>query len=382
MNSDDNIEHFNDSDSVLKASDVEYSKNISMNCYGTDFEESYDAVKYLLDRDFIIDKVTFEFAKRNNENLLDIDYTYFHKAIKEIKKKNSSVSIEIEYDYYSICNYDEFVSMIESIKWYRNLILANNMSPVESLTFAYDICKTIKYSKSGEANDDAWNDNNVHFFVKTGNIRCLGYSKLLRELVSGIPGIKISYYGLYNYRDNELVGSHARNIVKLDDDDYNIHGIYFLDATWDSIAEIKKEIYGEDYDALSGYRYFLVPIHKYGNFFKGDTYPRLFYGKYNRGKEKYLTKKKLDSITKGNKKNSRLVKSSTIENDILPIIDDNMTMQEFYEYLNCERPDMDTLLDIILNVRLYEGYSENDLDGMLVNGLYSKKREKSIQLTK
>ena len=37
--------------------------------------------------------------------------------------------------------------------------------------------------------------------------------------------------------DVEDVG-HARNFVRIDDDKYNIHGLYAMDITWDSDKEI------------------------------------------------------------------------------------------------------------------------------------------------
>lgn len=48
-------------------------------------------------------------------------------------------------------------------------------------------------------------------------------------------GIESSDFGFEVY-DNAgvFIGGHARTILNLDDDKYNIHGIFISDATWDS----------------------------------------------------------------------------------------------------------------------------------------------------
>jgi len=56
---------------------------------------------------------------------------------------------------------------------------------------------------------------------------------------------------------NKNVG-HERNYIYLKDDKYNINGVFFLDATWDS---------KRNNEYLDNYRYFLKPF----NFFKAVT---------------------------------------------------------------------------------------------------------------
>ena len=256
--------------------------------------------------------------------------------------------------------------MIESLKWYRRLVLDNDLSPVERLAFAYDICKTFPYKSSGKN----INDNTLHLIIKTGNIVCLGYNRLLYELVFGIDGVKASefYTKIYHTDPKRTVG-HSRGIVKLDDDKYDIHGIYFFDITSDRINELYADYYGEQYGALSAYRHFLVPIHQYKRFFRNSTYPRMFRGKHNAYKEQFLTKRKLDKIVHSSKQNNRILNKKVIGPEILPIIPEDITVSEFYKYLNCKRPDVFDFMDIIINVRYCEGYDNDTLSEEIVFGI-------------
>ena len=72
---------------------------------------------------------------------------------------------------------------------------------------------------------------------------CVGYSKLLNELLDkvGIDANRISINVDTSYDDDfsieekevELAG-HERSIISIDDDKYNIHGLYMADPTWDN----------------------------------------------------------------------------------------------------------------------------------------------------
>ena len=153
------------------------------------FKDVYTIVKHLKDNGYYIVHIEFDITNRNNFGLIELDYRYLKNLVNISGKNNNNkyLTVDITYDKSCYTNYEDFISMIESIKWYRSLITDYELSPVEALTFAYDICKTIQYKQS-QCNYD---DNLVHLFVKTGNIVCEGYNRLLKEIVSGIDGIKI-----------------------------------------------------------------------------------------------------------------------------------------------------------------------------------------------
>ena len=358
-----------------------FGNHISIVLFKNNFEDLYNVIKYLINKNYIISSIEYSYDYKDDKSLLELDYTFLHKSMNAIKRNNSQATTEIYYDDFCKCDYEEFVSMIECIKWYRNIINEYMLSPIEKLTYAYDICKTIHYRQSGEKPEDISNDNKIHLYVKTGNIVCLGYNRLLKNILSGIDGIRFSDFSVdcYDY-NNEFVSRHSRGIVRIDDDKYGIHGIYVLDVTWDSVHEDYEEACGEEYDCFSSYRFFLVPIYRYGKYFRRNTYPRIFTSKNNYGKEKFLTKKKLDSLSKSQKLKKKMINKDHIDSDILPLLDENMSMHELYQCLNCDRPDIHTLLDIIYTVRFFMGYDFENIEGNLVFGIDKEEKNAAFIL--
>ena len=95
----------------------------------------------------------------------------------------------------------------------------------------------------------------------------------------------------------------------------------------------------------------------------------MFRGKHNAYKEQFLTKRKLDKIVHSSKQNNRILNKKVIGPEILPIIPEDITVSEFYKYLNCKRPDVFDFMDIIINVRYCEGYDNDTLSEEIVFGI-------------
>ena len=69
-------------------------------------------------------------------------------------------------------------------------------------------------------------------------IVCCGFARLLKDGLERV-GIPCQYITV-DVEDNDegkYVG-HARNLVKIDDDKYGIHGVYLADSTWDNMEEM------------------------------------------------------------------------------------------------------------------------------------------------
>ena len=144
------------------------------------------------------------------------------------------------------------------------------------------------------------------------------YSTFFKQLLFEL-GIEAQVIDV-TIKENERDEYHARNIVHVDDDKYNVHGDFVFDSTWDSYKELYKvrdkdgkesvkqqleetdEII-EKIDRLPLYRYFLVPARDYTTVFKSEDLPR------------------------------------ELKNEV-------------------EKPDLETFKQILSNVRLAEGYSK------------------------
>ena len=110
---------------------------------------------------------------------------------------------------------------------------------------------------------------------------CVGYAEFAKQLLNEV-GVKCISDSVTCIGENSEVEHHQRNFVRIDDDKYNIYGLYAMDITWDSdkdIAIIKDEEENEiviarptedqqnqiidKYDSLVLYRHFLIPMDTY-----------------------------------------------------------------------------------------------------------------------
>lgn len=269
------------------------------------------------------------------------DKKYYNRDFSSLKGLSSKTNLYVRYGNYDDAIYDEFIGLQETIKWTTQIINDTNLSPVEKLMFAFDFMKTFKYNESINEKADS---REPHRILETGNIVCAGYSRFLQEIVENLNiGIKIGYVSIdcYDKFDNHR-GGHARNIVKIDDDKYNIHGIFILDSTWDSV---KHDNIPLEYNALDLYRYFLIPANEYKNIFPYDTIPTLFKLHLNEELKDY--EKPLEDI-------------SLHQYAFERALQDTMEDEEIKKYLSAARPSLEQFKEMLYNVRLAEGYSREE----------------------
>ena len=155
--------------------------------------------------------------------------------------KNVTLLIENNDEYtYELNEYlteeDKLENLIKDIR-------KANLSPLEKYLAVYSIVKSFKPYKDN-LNDRA-ESRKLRNILKDGNtyIVCVGFANLLHDLLNrvGIANKYIhvdvddSYKDGYTKEEKKInhVG-HARNIVKIDDEKYDIHGIYLADSTWDN----------------------------------------------------------------------------------------------------------------------------------------------------
>ncbi len=284
-----------------------------------------------------------------------------------LKSIDRKYPLEILYNDSRSTNYDEFVNMRSTIDWYKQLISEKELSPIEIIAYCYDILKTWPYK---EDFDDKTRSRNIPAIVTDGKIVCAGYSNFLMQLLSefGIKSEKLSV----QTPTEDGAGSHARNIVRVDDDKYSIHGLYVFDTTWDSVkenlsivknpaTEEKKEEHVvaidpkdreivEHLDALTLYRYFLVPLEEYEQRFPGDTLPAI-YRSYRDG-----TLRENVALSKGATSNTVDEKISTITNLFSP----DEGYLTILKYIESPRPSLDCFKEIIKTVRERESYSKEE----------------------
>ena len=142
---------------------------------------------------------------------------------------------------------EEYLENETKINKIISTIQESDLSPYEKFIATYNKVKQLKEYKENKENPRA--SRSLKDILDNEYIVCVGFSELLTTLLErlNIQSIPITVntdtreMEKINQEEGSILGSHERNIVKIDDDKYNIHGIYLVDATWDN--DINYDIY-------------------------------------------------------------------------------------------------------------------------------------------
>ena len=205
-----------------------------------------------------------EYNYANEEEYLEKTFTFMEKL--DQLNKNFGFNIKIEkrstlkkflqkyhfknvyinhitndlYDY----PYQEYMEEEKILDSLVEPILKANLSPMERFIAVYNIVKNFKPYK--ENSNDVNQSRFLRYILHNDFMVCVGYAKLLECLLERV-GINANGIGVMtdvSYDEGfdqdkpeekpvDLRG-HARVIVSLDDDKYNIHGLFMSDPTWDN----------------------------------------------------------------------------------------------------------------------------------------------------
>lgn len=297
-----------------------------------------------------------------------------HQDIEQLEEVNATTNLNVNYrspdkTSYVTATCDEFINMRSTIDYYKSLIEGSNLSPIEQIAYVYDILKTMQYHENQE---DKNRSRNLHTIITDGNIVCQGYASFAKQLLSEL-GIKCVNVGVTCLRENKDPDFHARNFVRVDDDKYNIHGIFSLDVTWDSDKDVALiEENGEkiiiqhpeltdkvlhQYDSLVLYRHFLTPMSDYESRYPEEL-PATLYTTYKQGKVAELVEEsKLVSVGK--------LKTADSNNSValpqhMELFEPNEDEYIVQTYLEAPKPSLETFKEILSTVRKAEGYTERE----------------------
>ena len=304
--------------------------------------------------------------------------TKIHKIILKCQNKSyenayylNSIAkkypLEINYGDLHNCSLEEFLAMRETLDYFNELVQANNLSQAEILMYAYDIMKTFRYKENEEEKDKS---RYLHHIVMTDYIVCVGYAKFMEQILKE-NNMKIIEVGVTCDLGNGEYGGHARNLVYLDDDKYDIHGIYAIDATWDSakgrpilitdengkrfvVKEAREtDTVEKDYDANALYRHFIVPASEYQDVFVKDTIPPVL---------KLEIEDKYDEFYQDTDKYGPFITTRT---DLTDLFGEIPSKDEIKDALRVRKPSLETFKNILFTVRKAQGYTtEEALDSV------------------
>ena len=273
---------------------------------------------------------------------------------------------------------EEYLKEEEQLDKLIEPIKNSNLSPYEKYLAVYNIVKQFKPYK--ENNENKEESRYLRYILNNEYIVCVGFSKLLTTLLdkAGIPamnisvGVDTSYDDGFTMEDKPTnIEGHQRNIIKIDDDKYNIHGIFALDITWDSDKEVsvieeegkttvvarpdeemKKKVV-DKYDSLILYRHFLIPMQTYEERYPEEEHPAI-YEAYRDGKAKKLTQQ-ARKLSRGEIKRTNISDLYVFDqhSHLFSPEEGSLTVER---YFNEPKPTLETFEQILSTVRQAEGY--------------------------
>ena len=115
-----------------------------------------------------------------------------------------------------------------------------SLSPLEKYICAYQFVANFVYKEENTESENHFKSRNLVSILTGDKIVCVGHAAMLKEICTRI-GIQ-SEIQYWHFSDDNI--GHANNLVRIDDDKYNIHTIYYADACWDSkrVTDKKQDI--------------------------------------------------------------------------------------------------------------------------------------------
>lgn len=344
----------------IKSNTGEYSidisgKDISIEVTDPDMNISAYLFNYFKNKGYNVNDVCFcltDFMR----NPVVKDYTDFDYSL--LDSLSTLVNLKVNYEGNTkTSSYDDFKGLVMSMKWYKSLLNDYDLSPVEKLAFGYDIMKTFEYKEA--TNEDVFESREPYKIIKTGNIVCVGYTNMLAEILKGTEGISFTDFSVSCYKEDDktLSGYHSRGLVKVDDDKYDIHGVYVVDPTWDSYKKNGNKRLGNDYTAIDLYTYFLISPEDYKKAFPHDSVPNFFKKDYE-----YLNLN-MDNLDSYNELSDKdFTDKDLFTFNFKELFDSSVSNERKLEYLKGKKLDKKTIMEIVRNTRLAEGFSKENVD--------------------
>lgn len=320
-------------------------KDVTIEVSSRNMDISKDFVMFFKNKGYNVKEVIIN-MELPGKNILDkekikyLDYDY-----EGLDKLSKEVDLSVKFSVIDVSSYEDYRGLVESMKYYKKVITDYDLSPVERLTFAYDLVKSFSYKESPNEKNES---RNPYKIIRSGYIVCAGYTAMLEEIMSNIDDkVSVSDFGVTCYNDDGTYEHHSRAMARIDDDKYNIHGFYIMDPTWDSYKKNGKDVLKEDYNALDLYRYFLVPISEYNRVFPNDSSVRVFNFKYRDLNNEFFNKEHNDF---------------EFSQEITKIYGEDTSKEEILKSINSPKIEFNTLMEIIKNTRLAEGYNNEQVE--------------------
>ena len=200
------------------------------------FDHIFDDVEYVR---LCLSKIdNLEFIKKNpmilSKKIVLSDCLEITDSIKLLELLQQYRGLE-DRIYIPLSGNSQYVSLVDCYRTMEKIekqaldIKKLGFSPMESIMYVYDLVRSRIYTEEdlGESYLKSRDLSEVMFGDK---IVCVGYANLFQAYLNSL-GIQSFLVPLTNINDSN---GHVRNVVYVQDEKYNIDGVYYFDPTWDS----------------------------------------------------------------------------------------------------------------------------------------------------
>ena len=348
--------------------------------------------------DNIFDSI--EYVKLCFDNIDDIDYIKKNPilltkkividealSIKDIDKLMSLMERYKEFKDKIYVTLDGNVNYVSLMDCYKTMIAIKNqaekisrlnLSPMENIMYAYDIVRNRFYINE-DSTESSFKSRDLSEVLFGDKIVCAGYANMFCALLDYL-NIPCEIVALHD-KDKEGTG-HARNIIYVRDEKYDIDGVYYFDPTWDRRQN-------ESSDFLSRYTYF-AKTKKFMDDDKNYNFEDTFLPNYSDNLDI-----KVENILEGEHDKLypyvKTINKMSMLTEKCPIVDFLELMPEgpFYNRFNKERFQVlfkevfskfkreipaETMIRLFINVRKLEYYENPELYPFDVAELYKTYR--------
>ena len=214
-----------------------------------------------------------EFVKRNPilktkriifEDYFDLDPQLVNQVYEAFGNETSNIFFKIHGND-NLITFQEYKDTIFAINQRINDIEKFDFSPLEKIMYVYDMVRDKVYSEVNE-NEDKMISRNLSSALLGDKIVCVGYAKIFQTLLEKL-GIECKTVILT--QPNKKNG-HARNVIFIKDDKYDVEGVYYFDTTWDN----KKNEFDNDF--IYSYKYFAMTKERMDIFDNGFIVEKAF----------------------------------------------------------------------------------------------------------
>lgn len=230
-----------------------------------------DRIHYLSNAEDIVfyysPKEVAEFVRKNSilatkrivfEDKFDLNPKLLNEVITAFGDKTDNIYFQIDGND-NIISFKEYKATIETINGIVDKIKSYNFSPLEKIMYVYDLVRDKVYVEA-DKDEDKMISRNLSSALLGNKIVCVGYAVIFKTL---LEKLSIECREVRLMKPGKNIG-HARDVIFVKDDKYNVHGVYYFDPTWDNK---KNEL---DNNFLYSYRYFAMTKKKMNEIDNGN----------------------------------------------------------------------------------------------------------------